>query len=1058
MKAPKTAMIHHAADRTQNSRSQTARNLRLSHRPKAGLMCIGVLIIFVALTVAALSFPSSSKVLPNPLPPRSAAAPAAVRNGAVAVKDRNVSLDTLLAEQNRDLAFSWHAADMFVPMPQAHTDPTVSFYEADCTTPRTIFSPGSTVCARIDGLDTNLFTTHFDWLNPDGEVKAASTNITADGQTRTFILAPTASVGGWQANIIDQGGTPRAIGNFTVSDAANPAVDLSLNVDGPLKVTAGNDVKYSVVLFNYGPDSAQNVVLKDNIPANTTGPLIAQTTGPVFDCTHDTATTTCTIESMPAGSVAIFSITYTVDAGTPADTLITNTAEVYSDTKDRNDPDDPEDPNDYFLNSNITEENFADNVDSGETLTSAAPCVVSCPTDIVQQADVGQAGAIVTYTAPEASGSCGVPPPGETVVTCSQDSGTFFPVGTTVVNCAGPSGDACHFSVTVENPGGLSISLNGQSPMTAECGSGLNGGAGFNDPGATAINASGQSVPVTVTGNVDVGTNGSYTVTYTATEGQNSVSTTRTVNVDDTTPPIINVDGANPYKIQQGSCMAFVDPGATATDGCAGPKPVTRTVSGPGGATFVDPNTPGTYSITYTATDETRSATATRTVIVGNFPEDEADQPASSMPPTITLNGDDQMTVECGSFTDPGATATVCGGSVPVTTSGAVDPNTPGTYTITYAATSGGSTSEASRVVTVVDTTAPTIEILGANPMIVECHSAFSDPGATAHDACEGDSSATPSGTVDPNTVGTYTITYTATDASGHAAAPVTRTVNVVDTTPPEITLNGSSPTDNSITVECHTSFTDPGATAADACGGPVAVTASGTVDVNTVGTYTIVYSATDGTNPATKSRTVNVVDTTAPTLTCPSNVVVSLPLNSTATSTVVTYPAANATDSCASNVGVGYSQASGSIFPVGTTTVTVTATDASNNTSTCTFTATVLYNFTGFFSPVDNLPTLNVANAGKAIPVKFSLSGNKGLDIFASNSPYTLPTNCDGSAPQSDIEETVNAGGSSLSYTASSDQYNYVWTTQSSWAGTCRQLVMKLNDGSSHVANFKFK
>jgi hypothetical protein len=118
----------------------------------------------------------------------------------------------------------------------------------------------------------------------------------------------------------------------------------------------------------------------------------------------------------------------------------------------------------------------------------------------------------------------------------------------------------------------------------------------------------------------------------------------------------------------------------------------------------------------------------------------------------------------------------------------------------------------------------------------------------------------------------------------------------------------------------------------------------------------------------------------------------------------------------------------------------------------------TVLYNFTGFFSPVDNLPTLNTVNAGRAIPVKFSLSGNKGLNIFAADSPYTIAINCDGSAVQSEIEETLTAGGSSLNYDAGSDKYNYVWKTENSWAGTCRQLVVTLNDGSEHRANFKFR
>jgi hypothetical protein len=171
----------------------------------------------------------------------------------------------------------------------------------------------------------------------------------------------------------------------------------------------------------------------------------------------------------------------------------------------------------------------------------------------------------------------------------------------------------------------------------------------------------------------------------------------------------------------------------------------------------------------------------------------------------------------------------------------------------------------------------------------------------------------------------------------------------------------------------------------------------------------------------------------------------------------VVNYPAATASDSCASNVNISYSQASGTSFPVGPTTVTVTATDASNNSSTCTFKVTVLYNFTGFFNPVNNPPVVNVVNAGRAIPVKFSLSGNKGLNILATN-PESGVVTCDFGAPASDLTDTVTAGNSSLSYDASSGQYSYVWKTESSWAGTCRQLVITLNDGTVHVANFRFK
>ena len=79
----------------------------------------------------------------------------------------------------------------------------------------------------------------------------------------------------------------------------------------------------------------------------------------------------------------------------------------------------------------------------------------------------------------------------------------------------------------------------------------------------------------------------------------------------------------------------------------------------------------------------------------------------------------------------------------------------------------------------------------GASNMTVECHTVFSDPGATASDACAGDltSAIHVTGSVDANTVGSYTLTYTATDAHGNTAT-ATRTVNVVDTLPPTLTLN----------------------------------------------------------------------------------------------------------------------------------------------------------------------------------------------------------------------------------------------------------------------------
>src|SRR6266508_1118040 len=206
---------------------------------------------------------------------------------------------------------------------------------------------------------------------------------------------------------------------------------------------------------------------------------------------------------------------------------------------------------------------------------------------------------------------------------------------------------------------------------------------------------------------------------------------------------------------------------------------------------------------------------------------------------------------------------------------------------------------------------------------------------------------------------------------------------------------------------------------------------------------------------------TLNVTvtpETIPPVIACPVNVVMTLPPNTMDTQMVVNYPAPSATDNCTASPTITTSQASGTVFPVGLTTVNVTATDAANNQATCSFTVTVRYNFSGFFQPVNNPPTVNVVNAGRAIPVKFSLSGDKGLNIFGPGYPASQQIACSDGAPVSEIEQTVTAGGSSLSYDAESDTYTYVWKTEEPWAGTCRQLIVRLNDGSERVAFFKFK
>lgn len=225
------------------------------------------------------------------------------------------------------------------------------------------------------------------------------------------------------------------------------------------------------------------------------------------------------------------------------------------------------------------------------------------------------------------------------------------------------------------------------------------------------------------------------------------------------------------------------------------------------------------------------------------------------------------------------------------------------TITLTVSSSAGG-TDDDDVLITISDTVAPTITLNGANPMTVECHTTFVDPGASASDGCAGDltSSITVSGSVNSNVVGSYTLTYTVSD--GTHTTSTDRTVNVVDTIAPVITINGANP----MTVECHTSFTDPGATASDDCAGSFPANASGTVDVNTPGSYTITYTASDpsGNAAVPQARTVIVVDTIAPVITLNGFMPAMWSPNHNYQTFSVTDFVTSVTDSCNTSLGIG--------------------------------------------------------------------------------------------------------------------------------------------------------
>jgi arabinogalactan endo-1,4-beta-galactosidase len=120
--------------------------------------------------------------------------------------------------------------------------------------------------------------------------------------------------------------------------------------------------------------------------------------------------------------------------------------------------------------------------------------------------------------------------------------------------------------------------------------------------------------------------------------------------------------------------------------------------------------------------------------------------------------------------------------------------------------------------------------------------------------------------------------------------------------------------------------------------------------------------------------------------------------------------------------------------------------------------TGRALYPFNGFQSPVANLPTVNFENAGRAIPINFSLGGDQGLGVFVPGYPTVTPVDCKSEAPIGNPMPADTAGNSGLTYDSSSNTYTYVWKTDKRMAGTCQMLTLLLIDGSDHLAYFQFK
>jgi type II secretory pathway pseudopilin PulG len=246
--------------------------------------------------------------------------------------------------------------------------------------------------------------------------------------------------------------------------------------------------------------------------------------------------------------------------------------------------------------------------------------------------------------------------------------------------------------------------------------------------------------------------------------------------------------------------------------------------------------------------------------------------------PNIGLNGDYLQRIPIGSvYTELGAYATshegVAISGITTTikdssnlTVASVNTSAVGEYKIFYSVTNNNLTRTIYRTVVIYDFQEFTLELNGASTISHTAGTAYTDLGAIAYDPIDGviSGNIVVENNVDSNKIGVYYVNYSITNSEGKKIA-TKRKVIVSDVIPPVITLVGANPFNM-----YPGTFNDPGATATDNIDGNIShlIVVGGNLTPTITGSYTVTYTVIDSAgNTASVSRTVNVTDSTPPTV-----------------------------------------------------------------------------------------------------------------------------------------------------------------------------------------------
>ncbi|GHC56745.1 HYR domain-containing protein [Ulvibacter litoralis] len=557
--------------------------------------------------------------------------------------------------------------------------------------------------------------------------------------------------------------------------------------------------------------------------------------------------------------------------------------------------------------------------------------------------------------------------------TAGLPSGATFPVGTTtntfVVTDAAGNTATCSFDVTVEDNEAPMITCIADDTRDTDAGvcqytvvgtefdatftDNCTSGSITNDFNGTATLA-GEILPIGVT-----------TVVWTVDDGNGQSATCTTViTVEDNEAPMIACIADDTRDTDPGVCQYTVvgtEFDATFTDNCTS---ATITNDFNGTATIAGEILPiGVTTVVWTVDDGNgQSATCTTVITVEDneapmitcVADDTRDTDAGVCQYTVVgTEFDATFTDNCTSVTitnDFNGTATIAGEILPI-----------GVTTVVWTVDDGnGQSASCTTVITVEDNEAPMITCIADDTrdtdagvcqytvVGTEFDATFTDNCTSGSITNDFNGTATIAGEILPK--GITTVLWTVNDGNGQSAT-CTTVITVEDNEAPMITCVADDTRDTDPGVCQYTVVgTEFDATFTDNCSdGSITNDLNGTAtiagEIFTPGITTVVWTVDDGNGQsATCTTVITVEDNEAPVMACPTDVVANTDLG--ICGAVVIFSDAIAFDNCGiASVIQTAGLSSGSLFPVGVSTIEYTATDINGNNTTCDFTITITDN-----------------------------------------------------------------------------------------------------------------